>query len=218
MHFHNKILLAVCSILVLVPYNHILSGQSSSTKNLIFIDVNSIINPKNCNEVLSDKMLLSTESRCFGEIKNTINQKPSEDFMVIYLFDNAEGQSHFFRIFRASDQESIADSLFDYRKLPTYNFLDYNVRAINLLEQLYAWDMDIRELQNTDLHFYSGCDSFVAKDIEFDYINRIIRLAGLIEENTLQLFPTHKFFLHYNGGTNQPKRKNDLYKYVTTSF
>jgi len=218
MRYFIKIKIFLIVIYGVISNNHMLMAQVSEINNIILIDVNTIINPKNCNEVVSDKLLLTTENRCFQDIKKLINREPNEDFMVVYLFDNADGQTHFYRIFRASDAEYIKDSLNDYRKIPTYNFLDYSVRATNLLEQINTWGTDLQGLSKANIHYFSGCDSFAAKDIEFDYINRIIRLTGLIDKNTLKLKSTHKFVLHYNGGTNQSKRKNDLYEYVTTSF
>jgi hypothetical protein len=197
---------------------HSLQAQNYKATKIISIDVNSIINPKNCNNQLTSINLLTTRQRCFEAVKSQILAEPNIKFIVVYLFDLPDSNAHFYREFAAQDKAFINDSVSDFRNMEVMNILDNDSRVHNLLLKLDAWGFNLSSMPKVDVTFYFGCGINQSETIQVDYINRLLVLSGLIDKSTLKTKNDVKITLNLNQGNNQNVSKNETYNYEIKTF
>jgi len=176
----------IAQLLFLVPCR-LLKGQELVSNNYIFIDVNSMISPKNFNEILTNDQLLSTQKRCRQSIQNIIQTRRGENFTIIYIHDLTEGSIYYRRVFNSKNPQYIKDSLLDFRQIPTGFFSDYHLRVVRLLDQLIYWGIDMTHAEKLSLNFMTGGDIYECKRMQNQYLSRFVQFLGLIDENSLKL-------------------------------
>ena len=198
--------------------HHSLHAQNYKGFKIIAVDVNSIINPKNCNNQLSSNDLLTTKQRCFQTVKSQIIAEPNFKFVVVYLFDLPDSNAHFYRIYTAKDKSLINDSISDFRDMEVMNILDNDSRVNNLLIKLNSWGFDLSSMPKVDVSFYFGCGINQLETIQVDYINRLLVLSGLIDKSTLKIKNNVNITLNINQGSNQKIYKNESYNYEIKTF
>ena len=191
-------------------------GQELVSKNYIFIDVNSMVSPKNFNEILSNDQLLSTQKRCRQKIENIIKTKRGENFTVIYIHDLPEGSVYYRRVFNSENPQYMKDSLFDFRQISTGLFSVYDLRVVRLLDQLINWGIEITQAQKLTLSFVIGGDIYKSKDFQNQYLNLFVQFLGLIDEHSLKLKELCQINVFYNGvNVNKyEKNKNNQYNEI----
>jgi hypothetical protein len=193
-------------------------AQISNFSNIIFIDVNSLVNPRNCNSELSDQQIRTSSQRCISEIRKIILQKPNEIFLIVYLNDN-ENKSHFYRECSAKNGEKyFKDSLANFKNISSSNIEDNSKRINNLILKLNDWDIDISSFSKLNLLFFVGCDVNQAENIKIDYVYRFLKLTGLIEIENLKIRSGIKSTLYINNGNNKFFKEEKLFNYETKSF
>jgi hypothetical protein len=188
-------------------------GQELVSKNYIFIDVNSMVSPKNFNEILSNDQLLSTQKRCRQKIENIIKTKRGENFTVIYIHDLPEGSVYYRRVFNSENPQYMKDSLFDFRQISTGLFSVYDLRVVRLLDQLINWGIEITQAQKLTLSFVIGGDIYKSKDFQNQYLNLFVQFLGLIDENSLKLKELCQINVFYNGVNVNKYEKNENNQY-----
>lgn len=207
-------------IIIFFPFlNQIVIGQEINCDNFIFIDANSLISPKNYNEILSNDELLGTQKRCSQTIRRLIQNKPNTNFIIVYVFDQSEGSKYFYRVFNTNNSEPLKDSLLDFRQMSTGTFSDYHIRVVRLLEQLEYWGIDFKSSKTENLYFFTGGDLFESRRLEGQYVTRFIQFLGIIDPSNLQIRENYKINLYFNSGNNINKnKKNEIYNYETLSY
>lgn len=193
---------------LLVPC-HFLKGQEFGCNNYIFIDVNSIVSPKNFNEILTNDQLLSTQKRCRQKIENLIKTRRGENFTVIYIHDLPEGSVYYRRVFNSENPQDIKDSLLDFRQISTGLFSVYDLRVVRLLNQLINWGIEITQVQKLSLNFIIGGDIYKSKDFQNQYLHLFVQFSGLIDENSLKLSELCQINIFYNGVNANKYEKNE---------
>ncbi len=200
-------------LLILLIRCPLLMGQELVSKNYIFIDVNSMVSPKNFNEILSNDQLLSTQKRCRQKIENIIKTKRGENFTVIYIHDLPEGSVYYRRVFNSENPQYMKDSLFDFRQISTGLFSVYDLRVVRLLDQLINWGIEITQAQKLTLSFVIGGDIYKSKDFQNQYLNLFVQFLGLIDENSLKLKELCQINVFYNGVNVNKYEKNENNQY-----
>jgi hypothetical protein len=185
-------------LLILLMRCPLLLGQELVSNNYIFIDVNSMVSPKNFNEILSNDQLLSTQKRCRQKIENIIKTKRGENFTVIYIHDLLEESVYYRRIFNSDNPQYMKDSLFDFRQLSTGLFSDYHIRVIRLMDQLISWGIEISPSLSFSMNFFTGGDIYESKRLQSQYLNRFVQFSGLVDGQSLKLNNFCKINVFYN--------------------
>jgi hypothetical protein len=198
--------------------NQIAIGQEIKCNNFIFIDANSLISPKNYNEILTNDELLSTQKRCAKMMRTLIQNKPSENFIVVYIFDLSEGSKYFHRVFNSNNSKLIQDSLMDFRQIATGTFSDYHIRVVRLLEQLEYLEINCKSPKLVNLHFFTGGDLFESRRLEGQYLTRFVQFLGIVDERELQIRENYNINLYFNSSKNNQNKKNEIYNYETISY
>jgi hypothetical protein len=193
-------------------------AQTSKYSNIVFIDVNSLVNPKNCNSELNDQIIRTSSQRCIAEIRKLILQKPGEMFLIIYLNDN-ENKSHFYRECSAKNGEKyFKDSLINFKNISSSNIEDNSKRINNLILKLYDWNVDFSNFSKLNMLFFVGCDIHRAENIKTDYIYRFLKLVGLVDFNSLKIKSGFNTTLYINNGNNKFFNEEKQFNYETKSF
>jgi hypothetical protein len=209
------------SVLIIIFFlflNQIAIGQEIKCDNFIFIDANSLISPKNYNGILTNDELLSTQKRCGQTMRTLIQDKPSENFIVVYIFDLSEGSKYFHRVFNSNNAKLIQDSLMDFRQMTTGTFSDYHIRVVRLLEQLEYLGINCKSPKLVNLHFFTGGDLFESQRLEGQYLTQFVQFLGIVDEYKLQIRENYKINLYFNLGEINHNKKNEIYNYETLSY